>query len=61
MSTWLKTGGKLFVHIFVHKCMPYHFEVGPSGHEQRRGQGQVQLNMGSSTCTLERRTCACCT
>mmetsp|Transcript_7143 Transcript_7143/g.12310 ORF Transcript_7143/g.12310 Transcript_7143/m.12310 type:complete len:358 (+) Transcript_7143:63-1136(+) len=30
-STWLKSGGKLFVHIFVHKSMPYHFEVnGPS-------------------------------
>lgn len=28
VSTWLRPGGKLFVHIFVHKAMPYHFEVG---------------------------------
>lgn len=27
ISNWLKPGGKLFVHIFVHKTMPYHFEV----------------------------------
>lgn len=26
-SSWLKPGGKLFVHIFVHKSLPYHFEV----------------------------------
>lgn len=27
VSTWLKPGGKLFVHIFVHRHMPYHFEA----------------------------------
>mmetsp|Transcript_5360 Transcript_5360/g.14420 ORF Transcript_5360/g.14420 Transcript_5360/m.14420 type:complete len:368 (-) Transcript_5360:83-1186(-) len=26
VASWLKPGGKLFVHIFVHKTMPYHFE-----------------------------------
>lgn len=26
VSSWLKPQGLLFVHIFVHKCMPYHFE-----------------------------------
>ena len=26
-STWLKPKGKLFVHIFVHKSLPYHFEI----------------------------------
>lgn len=26
VSSWLKPRGLLFVHIFVHKCMPYHFE-----------------------------------
>ena len=26
-SSWLKPQGKLFVHIFVHKTLPYHFEV----------------------------------
>ena len=25
ISTWLKPGGKLFVHIFTHKWKPYHF------------------------------------
>uniref|UniRef100_A0A383W165 Methyltransferase domain-containing protein n=1 Tax=Tetradesmus obliquus TaxID=3088 RepID=A0A383W165_TETOB len=27
ISTWLKPGGALFVHIFCHKSNPYHFEV----------------------------------
>ena len=27
ISSWLRPGGKLFVHIFVHKSTPYHFEV----------------------------------
>jgi hypothetical protein len=27
VSTWLRPEGKLFVHIFLHKSMPYHFEV----------------------------------
>ena len=31
ISRWLKDDGKLFVHIFVHKLLAYHFEVqGPS-------------------------------
>eukprot|EP00636_Phaeomonas_parva_P015447 CAMPEP_0118876946 /NCGR_PEP_ID=MMETSP1163-20130328/17428_1 /TAXON_ID=124430 /ORGANISM="Phaeomonas parva, Strain CCMP2877" /LENGTH=355 /DNA_ID=CAMNT_0006812607 /DNA_START=48 /DNA_END=1115 /DNA_ORIENTATION=- len=28
VSRWLKPGGKLFVHIFTHKEVPYHFEDG---------------------------------
>jgi hypothetical protein len=27
ISTWLKPGGLLFVHIFCHKTCPYHFEA----------------------------------
>ena len=27
ISTWLKTDGKLFVHIFTHKTAAYHYEV----------------------------------
>lgn len=28
ISSWLKTGGKLFVHIFAHRIgLPYHYEV----------------------------------
>ena len=27
ISSWLKPEGLLFIHIFVHKSMPYHFEV----------------------------------
>ncbi|KXZ45644.1 hypothetical protein GPECTOR_52g44 [Gonium pectorale] len=27
VSSWMRPGGKLFVHIFVHRCTPYHFEV----------------------------------
>ena len=27
ISTWLKPGGKLFVHIFTHRSVPYHFEA----------------------------------
>lgn len=27
VSTWLKPGGKLFVHIFTHRDYAYHFEV----------------------------------
>ena len=26
-TKWLKKGGKMFVHIFVHKTTPYHFEA----------------------------------
>ena len=26
ISTWLRPGGMLFVHIFVHRRFPYHFE-----------------------------------
>lgn len=41
VSSWMAPGGKLFVHIFVHATMPYHFEVrrlaGASGGSQRRG------------------------
>ena len=28
VSTWLQSGGKLFIHIFTHKQVPYHFEKG---------------------------------
>ncbi len=28
LSTWLKPKGKVFIHVFVHKDMPYHFEEG---------------------------------
>eukprot|EP00975_Prorocentrum_lima_P044179 9263330-Prorocentrum_lima.AAC.1 len=28
VSSWLKPGGKLFIHIFTHRDMPYHFEDG---------------------------------
>ena len=27
VSSWMRKGGLLFVHIFVHVTMPYHFEV----------------------------------
>jgi cyclopropane-fatty-acyl-phospholipid synthase len=27
ISTWLYPGGKLFVHIFLHRGLPYHYEV----------------------------------
>lgn len=27
VSSWLKPDGLLFIHIFVHKSIPYHFEV----------------------------------
>ena len=27
VASWLNGGGKLFLHIFVHKSLPYHFEV----------------------------------
>jgi hypothetical protein len=26
INAWLAPGGKLFVHIFVHRTMPYHFD-----------------------------------
>jgi cyclopropane fatty-acyl-phospholipid synthase-like methyltransferase len=26
LSNWLKAGGKLFVHIFCHKSIPYDFD-----------------------------------
>jgi cyclopropane fatty-acyl-phospholipid synthase-like methyltransferase len=26
-TKWLKKGGKMFIHIFVHKTTPYHFEA----------------------------------
>lgn len=28
VSTWLQSGGKLFIHIFTHKAAPYHFDKG---------------------------------
>ena len=27
IASWLKPGGLLFVHIFTHKSLAYHFEV----------------------------------
>lgn len=27
MAGWLKPGGQVFIHIFCHKTVPYHFEV----------------------------------
>jgi len=27
ISSWLKPEGLLFIHIFLHKSIPYHFEV----------------------------------
>jgi cyclopropane-fatty-acyl-phospholipid synthase len=31
IAGWLKPGGKLFVHIFTHRCLAYHYEdKGPS-------------------------------
>ena len=26
-TKWLKKGGQMFIHIFVHKTTPYHFEA----------------------------------
>jgi cyclopropane-fatty-acyl-phospholipid synthase len=31
VSTWLKPGGKLFVHIFTHKDIAYHYEAQNAG------------------------------
>ena len=31
VASWLAPGGRLFVHIFVHKAgLPYHYEVRPA-------------------------------
>ena len=27
VASWLKPGGQVFIHIFCHKTVPYHFEV----------------------------------
>ena len=27
VAGWLKPGGQVFIHIFCHKTVPYHFEV----------------------------------
>ncbi len=27
-ATWLKQGGKMFIHVFCHRDMPYEFEEG---------------------------------
>lgn len=43
IAQWLKPGGKLFVHIFVHKTMPYHFEVG--GYTRSRGCTRLCVHM----------------
>lgn len=31
IATWLRPGGKLFVHVFAHRSDPYPFEAGGSG------------------------------
>ena len=30
VASWMKPGGKLFVHVFAHKSMPYLFVVRPA-------------------------------
>ena len=42
VSTWLRPGGALFVHIFCHKTTPYHFEVRAGG---RGGGGQRRVRV----------------
>ena len=27
VAGWLKPGGRVFIHIFCHKAVPYHFEA----------------------------------
>ncbi|CAM9952392.1 unnamed protein product [Phaeothamnion confervicola] len=31
VAGWLNPGGKLFVHIFTHRCHPYHFDASTDG------------------------------
>ena len=35
VSSWLKPGGKLFVHIFCHKSDPYDMEEGTLSRDQK--------------------------
>lgn len=37
IAGWLRPGGRLFVHIFVHRGLPYHYEVQVRG--ERWGEG----------------------
>src|SRR3546814_12063811 len=32
ISRWIKPSGKLFVHVFAHKLLPYHFESQDDNH-----------------------------
>lgn len=41
VSTWLKPGGKMFVHIFTHKSLPFHYTDGWMA-EQFFSGGQVR-------------------
>jgi cyclopropane-fatty-acyl-phospholipid synthase len=31
IASWLRPGGKLFIHLFAHRCDPYPFDTGGSG------------------------------
>lgn len=39
VSGWLAAEGKLFVHIFLHRTTPYHFEVQSEEGESATGAG----------------------
>ncbi len=49
-STWLKPKGKLFVHIFVHKSLPYHFEVSRAARRARGTSLMAKKKEGGFFC-----------
>lgn len=67
IAGWLRPGGRLFVHIFVHRGLPYHYEVQVRG--ERGGRGLVEEDGvggawggggGRVSCSMQRRCCRWC-
>ena len=43
IANWMKKDGKLFVHIFTHQLLSYHFEKGTKSHKRHLAKIKISI------------------
>ena len=44
IANWMKKDGKLFVHIFTHQLLSYHFEKGTKSHKRHLAKIKILIS-----------------
>ena len=53
IANWMKKDGKLFVHIFTHQLLSYHFEKGTKSHKSIWIKLRYQYKISLSSIVIE--------